>query len=416
MIFINQKGRIVYVNKEAETAMGYTKEEYYAADFNFMRLIAPDFKELVKVNFSKHLSNQEIGPYESKLVTKNGQTKDAIINSRIIQYNSEPALLGIATDITERKKAELEAADAKEKFMVYVENSPVAIFVANPQGKYEYSNEAASELLGYSREELLHMSIPQLSFEQDLPMALKKFSEVNETGRSLSEMALKPKQGLPVYVILNAIKLPDGNLLAFCENVTERKKAEKEILLQTERLKATFSASPDAIISLDLKGNVSDCNDEAVKLFQYPSKESLIGRNALQLIKEAGRQQAFSDLQGVLQSNKTIRNVEYVGLKANGADVLLEVSVSVLKDDSGHTAGLIATAEDITERKKIEEKIRLLSSVVEQTVEGIAVSDLKGQILFVNSAWLKMHDYDIHDQSLIGQGLRNSIVFHNSNL
>jgi PAS domain S-box-containing protein len=403
MIFINQNGRIVYVNKESENTMGYTKEEYYAPDFNFMRLIAPEFKELVKTNFGKHLANQEIGPYESRLVTKKGQVKDVIINSRIIQYNGEPALLGIATDITERKKAELEAADAKEKFMVYVESSPVAIFVANPQGKYEYTNEAASKLLGYSREELLHMSIPQLSFEQDLPMALKKFAEVNETGRSLSEMTLKTKQGLPVYVILNAIKLPDGNLLAFCENVTERKKAEKEILIQTERVKATFSASPDAIISLDLKGNVSDCNEEALKLFHYPSKERLIGKNSLQLIKEADRQQASSDLQGVLQYNKAIRNREYIGLKANEEDVLLEVSVSILKDDSGHTAGLIATAKDITERKKTEEKIRLLSSVVEQTVEGIAVSDLKGQILFVNSAWLKMHNYNIHDQSLIGQ-------------
>jgi PAS domain S-box-containing protein len=404
MIFINQNGKLLYVNNEAAAVMGYTKEEFYSPNFNFLLLISPEYRDMVRSTFAKHVAGEEIGPYEVKLVTKNGLKKDAIINTRMITYNDEPAILGIATDITERKNDELEIMQAKERFMVYVEASPVAIFVADSEGRYEYVNEAASKLLGYSRDELLTMSIPQLIFEQDLPLALKNFVEVKETGKSLTDLALKTKSGLPVYVILNSVKLPDGNLLAFCENVTEQKNAEKEIQLQTERLKATFAASPDAIVSIDMQGNIVDCNEETLRLFVYPSKESLVGKSCLVLVAESERQRVMKDLSEIFQKNAVIRNEEFIATKSNGAQFVIDVSESILKDHSGNIAGVIATARDITERKKAEEQIRLLSSVVEQTVEGIAVSGHNGEVLFVNSAWLKMHSFTEDEKAgLIGQ-------------
>ncbi|MCW4009690.1 MAG: PAS domain S-box protein [Candidatus Bathyarchaeota archaeon] len=404
MIFISIKGKLVYVNKETELVIGYTKEEFYSPDFDFMQLIAPEFKETVKSKFNRHMSGEEIGPYECKLVTKQGLTREVIINSREIRYNDEPALLGIATDITERKNATLEAVRAKEQFRVYVENSPVAVFVADSEGQYEYVNDAASKLLGYTRDELLTMSIIQLIFQEDIQAALAKFVEVKETGRSLSEIALKTKSGSPVYVILNSVKLPNGNLLAFCENVTERKKAEKEMRIQTERLKATFAASPDAIISINMEGNIVDCNEETLRIFNYPSKESLIGKPSLELAPESERPKLAGELRAVLENSKLVRNEEFVGVKGSGEEFNIEVSESTLKDYSGQPAGIIVTVRDVTERKKAEEQIRLLSSVVQQTVEGIAVSDTQGKILFVNSAWLKMHNFKEEEEStLAGQ-------------
>ena len=77
-------------------------------------------------------------------------------------------LVGFAQDITERRKAEQALQDSETKFRMYVENSPVAVFVADSEGKYEYVNEAASKLLGYSAKELVGMGIPQIVFKEDL--------------------------------------------------------------------------------------------------------------------------------------------------------------------------------------------------------------------------------------------------------
>ena len=80
IIFINQKGKVVYANTEAEKATGYKKEEFYSPKFNFMDLIAPESKEFVKSQFIKHMKGEDVHQYEYKLISKKGRTID-VINS-----------------------------------------------------------------------------------------------------------------------------------------------------------------------------------------------------------------------------------------------------------------------------------------------------------------------------------------------
>jgi PAS domain S-box-containing protein len=140
-------------------------------------------------------------------------------------------------DITERKKAEAALRSSEEKYRVYVESSPVAFFVINSEQKYVQVNDKACKLLGYSEKELLEMAISDIVFEEDLPLVRKQYFELEETGKSITEFRLKRKDGQPVYVILNATMLSDGKAMAFCEDITERKKLEKR-LQSNERMAA----------------------------------------------------------------------------------------------------------------------------------------------------------------------------------
>ncbi|MCK5607323.1 PAS domain S-box protein, partial [Candidatus Pacearchaeota archaeon] len=114
MIFINKKGRIVYANKECERVMGYTKEELCSPDFDFLMLIASDSTDLVKETYSNHINGNEFPPYEYKIITKEGKTINAINATKLIRYEGETAILGIITDITERKLAEEELLQAQK--------------------------------------------------------------------------------------------------------------------------------------------------------------------------------------------------------------------------------------------------------------------------------------------------------------
>jgi PAS domain S-box-containing protein len=106
MIFINKKGRVVYANKKCEEFMGYKREEFYSPDFDFLALIAPESKDLIKLRFSKHTEGEEVTPYEYVLVTKEGRKIEAILSTKLIKYEGESAILGTVTDIAERKRAE----------------------------------------------------------------------------------------------------------------------------------------------------------------------------------------------------------------------------------------------------------------------------------------------------------------------
>jgi PAS domain S-box-containing protein len=106
MIFINKKGRIAYANEKCERIMGYTREEFYSPRFDFRVLIAPESLETVESSFIRHTRGEDIEPYEYTLIAKDGNRIDAIVTSRLINFEKELAILGVVTDITERKKAE----------------------------------------------------------------------------------------------------------------------------------------------------------------------------------------------------------------------------------------------------------------------------------------------------------------------
>ena len=117
MIFINSRGKVVYANQKCVESLGYKLSEYYADDFDFLKLIAPEFLPLIKSNFKRHMTGKEIKPYEYALISKSGERIEVIITTKLINYGGEGAILGIVTDITERKKAEkkLREKDIKLK-------------------------------------------------------------------------------------------------------------------------------------------------------------------------------------------------------------------------------------------------------------------------------------------------------------
>ena len=68
MIFINRAGRVVYANQKCVEIMGYEREEFYAPEFDFLTLIAPESINTIKSNFKKHAAGQEVAPYEYSLI------------------------------------------------------------------------------------------------------------------------------------------------------------------------------------------------------------------------------------------------------------------------------------------------------------------------------------------------------------
>jgi PAS domain S-box-containing protein len=114
MIFIHRAGRVAYANARCEEIMGYAREEFYAPGFDFMSLIAPEYVPMVRENFARHLRGGEVPPYEYALLAKDGKRLEAILNTRLIHYGGEAAILGTVTDITNRKRTErlLQALNA----------------------------------------------------------------------------------------------------------------------------------------------------------------------------------------------------------------------------------------------------------------------------------------------------------------
>ena len=152
MIFINVKGKVVYANRICEELMGYSREEFYSPDFDFMSFIAPESKQLVETGYKNHMTGNDILPYEYTLVTKEGRRIDAIITTKLINYQGDSATLGIITDITKRKQAERELKRSEEQYRTIFENTGTASIIIEGDGKISLANGEFERLAGFTRE------------------------------------------------------------------------------------------------------------------------------------------------------------------------------------------------------------------------------------------------------------------------
>jgi PAS domain S-box-containing protein len=144
-----------------------------------------------------------------------------------------------------------------------------------------------------------------------------------------------------------------GELAHGIRMAVKRKRAELRIWQDEERLRGVFVSSPDAIMVSDLNENIVDCNEAALKLGGYSSKEEIVGKNFFNFIAEKDRKLASKKMKQLFYLG-TIRGIECTAFKKNGETYVAEASGSLLKDFEGKPAGFIIVIEDVTERKNAE--------------------------------------------------------------
>jgi len=94
MIFIGKGGKTMYVNRMCEKILGYSREEFFAPDFDFLKLMSPASVGKIRHSFEPHLQGEDVPPLEYSLLTKDGRQIDALLMTKLIQYEGESAILG----------------------------------------------------------------------------------------------------------------------------------------------------------------------------------------------------------------------------------------------------------------------------------------------------------------------------------
>ena len=242
MIFINHQGKIVYANRKCEEIMGYSRSEFYSPDFDFLKLIAPVSQKTIKENFSKHAKGKDIPPYEYTLCTKSGQNIEALITTKLINYENKQAILGIVTDIGEQKKVEEALKNSEEKYRRFFEDDLTGDFITTSDGKLISCNSAFLRIFGFSSEdEAFNYNLKNLYPDDQKQKALTDLIN-QEKMIEYHELELRRCDGRPVYVIANISGKFDENgklqeIKGYLFDDTERKTLEQQFR-QSQKMEA----------------------------------------------------------------------------------------------------------------------------------------------------------------------------------
>jgi len=250
----------------------------------------------------------------------------------------------------EKLKTEKELKESEEKFRTIIENSADAIFVADANGNYVFTNKKVTELLGFSQEEMVLKKITDLAPPEQADKYMSLFNQLLSLGKVTGELDLLRNDGSFLPVDLNAVVLPGGLIYGSCRDISEKKLAEKALIESEKKYRSIFENIQDVYYQIDNSGNISIISPSITKLSGYTSQE-LIGnpstlfyyypeeRNAL--LENLARTGEVWDYEVRMRTKD--EQIKYTSLNAH-----------IMFDAEGKPVGIEGSLRDINERKHFE--------------------------------------------------------------
>jgi len=394
-IFIQQQGKYVFVNQRFAEIHEYQPEELIGK--HYIALIHPEERDRVQENVTRRVAGQEVEQrYEMRRRTRDGRTIWCEVMASRIVYQGEPALMGNLIDITDRKQMEQKL----DLMRHLVDQSNDSIFAIDMQtGRLLDVNDGACRNLVYTREELLQMHVQRL--EGRLPddnLWHEHAAAVRQAGSAVFDGLHCRKYGssFPVNVSIKHVVHEERDyILATARDVTQQKSAERRILDQLRFVETLLDTIPNPVFYKDLDGRYTGCN-RAFETLLGLSREQIVGRSVYEIAPVEIADQYHQKDQELLQE----RGRQTYELKVRDAHGQLRDVVftkATIEDAQGAVTGLIGTAVDITERKRMEETLRESEqknrAILDNVAIGVALISPRMEVLALNR---QMQDWFPH--------------------
>ncbi|HUQ82186.1 MAG TPA: PAS domain S-box protein, partial [Gemmatimonadaceae bacterium] len=363
-------GELVRVNPAFSAVLGYESDELMGKPV--LDLIHPDDRAAaidgVRVLASGNVSQR----YENRLRCKDGSYKwlEWMLQSA---GHDEGIVYGVARDITEQKRAEERLRASEEWYRLLFDANPLPMWVYDIETlAFVAVNDAAVSHYGYSRDEFLSMSITDIRPPEELPklMAAARAPILAEYDGGVWRHRKKNGEIMLVEVVTHALTVLDRPArLTLSHDVTERKRAERELRETNDTLQTLIQASPLAIVTTDINGTVSEWNVAAERMFGWFAGD-VLGRP----IPIMPVEQLEDDMRRLtLSGEHAFTGYETRCARKDGSLVDVYVSTAVLRGVGG-VQGTVWVIADVTERRLVEEQLRQAQKMdaVGQLAGGVA--------------------------------------------
>ena len=354
------KGNFVDGNEAAEEITGYKREELIAKSFLKLKLLPPKQVPKAAMLLTKNALGQPTGPDEFTLNRKDGSQVSVEIMTFPVKIKNQTLVLGIARNITERKRAEEALRQSEERYRTLFESKLDGVCVIDETMKLLLANQAAADMFGFdSLEEMLDVNpfefIPPEERERLLAIVTKDMFEKDL--KQVNEFQLMTKAGKEIWVSTVGARIEyQGKLagLISFRDITERKRGEEEIKHQKKYFQALFEGAPEAVVSLDPQNRVIDINPAFEKMFGY-TLEDVKGKDIDDFILPKRREQEGRGFTRRGNRGEVIV-AESIRRRVDGSEIPVSILAAPIIFD-GKQIGIFVIYRDITERKKAQEQL-----------------------------------------------------------
>lgn len=355
-------------------------------------------KDKALKNFNSIINGNNQVDTEYHLYTTKNKKFIGEINASVLldADDNSTGLVVTIRDITERKKVE----DLLLQTQFSVDNARDAIFWINEDGSFIYVNDSACNSLGYTKEELLKMKTMDIDSNFDLKTRKELWDKVQREGSSIFETTHKRKEGttFPVEIASNILNFRDQRYnCTFVRDITERKKAEIAIKESEERFRSMLQSVPTvAVQGYRSDGTIYYWNKASEEFYGYTAEEA-IGKNLLDtIIPDEMKDDVRAAFKSMVETGESIPSGELSLKRKDGTRIMVYSSHSVVIRP-GQEPELFCIDIDISERKEIEDKLKIMAEMLDNAPSLIMIHDYNGKIYYANKETCKAHGYELEE-------------------
>lgn len=371
VVLIREDGTIGAGNRRAAEILGLSDEEMEGTivaspKWNALKedgSVFPleDFPAIKTLNTGVEYNNVIMG------ISKDCQNISWIsINSRPIYREGRPKPVAVVAsffEVTEAKKTSEKLAESETLFRLFMKNTPTLGWVYDEEGNFFYGNPLFMEIVGLTNDSI-GKNIRELGNNPELlEMFSKRNKQVLESGEPiLAEDAVPDKDGVLRYYLSYWFYLPLNNsrklIAGHAVEITEKKKARKELEHLLEKYAYAINVSSDAIWDLDVSTNRIYRSEAFSALSGYPKGSTPDTVEWwFDKIHPADKKRISIKLKEYLHSKATRWECEYRFQAADGSYKYLLDKAFALYDENGRVTRVVGAMQDMTERKKLEQQL-----------------------------------------------------------
>lgn len=233
-IFIYSGDKFIYGNEYSSTITGYGVKDLIGK--KFWELVHPDHRDIAIERGKARLEGREApGRYELKIIDKQGNEKWLDYNGTNINFQGNPAVLGIAYDITELKRIQQALIDSELKYRTLIENMSEVILYVDNSDRIIFANDNAIKMFGYDKSELLGQIAVDILVDPGYREFIRDRIKLRRHGfTDRYEAQMKKKTGESIWVEISSapLKDTDGKIIGSIgihSDISDRKKYENTI-------------------------------------------------------------------------------------------------------------------------------------------------------------------------------------------